>query len=69
MFAKICNFLQTVKYFEDEVKKIQESDTSTFSKVIKSILKYWYYAVLPFAVVGVIYCYKVESLKRGQKKK
>ena len=53
----------------DEVKKIKESDTSTFSKVIKSILKYWYYAVLPFAVVGVIYCYKVESLKRGQKKK
>lgn len=59
----------TVKDFEDEVKKIQESDTSTFSKVVKSILKYWYYAVLPFAVVGVIYCYKVESLKRGQKKK
>ena len=54
---------------KDEVKKIQESDTSTFSKAIKSILKYWYYAVLPFAVVGVIYCYKVESLKRGQKKK
>lgn len=59
----------TVEDFEDEVKKIQESDTSTFNKVIKTILKYWYYAVLPFAIIGVIYCYKVQLLKRGQKKR
>ncbi len=59
----------TLDDFKKKVDEINEKGTSGFIKFFKTIIKYWYYAVIPFALVAAIYCYKVFMLKKGQKKK
>lgn len=47
----------------------KNKETNIFEKIIKFIIKYWYYVVIPFAVVAGIYYYKVSAYKKEQDKK
>lgn len=49
--------------------KKKNTKDNIFIKVLKYIGKYWYYAVIPFAVVAGIYYYKVSAYKKEQDKK
>lgn len=61
----------TEKEFSEKADVIEKKNTkdNIFIKVLKYIGKYWYYAVIPFAVVAGIYYYKVSAYKKEQDKK
>lgn len=47
----------------------KNKETNIFEKIIKYIIKYWYYVVIPFVIVAAIYYYKVSAYKKEQDKK
>lgn len=59
----------SVDEFEKKIEKIQKEDVSLFMKIINGILRYWYYAIIPFVLVAGVYYYKVYLYKKEQKKK
>ena len=59
----------TPEKFEKELKKIDEENKSTLSKIFEGILNNWYYAVIPVVLVAAVYFYKVHVFKKEQSKK
>lgn len=60
----------TEEEFNEEATKIETiNNQTTFDKILDIILKYWYYAVIPFVVIACIYIYKVHKYKKEQDSK
>lgn len=72
----ICKMnTDTSKITEEEFNKQADiidnktNNDNVFLTIVKYILKYWYYAVIPFVIVAGIYYYKVSVYKKEQDKK